>query len=287
MNALKVLLASVFFCFLGTGSAYTVQPADGLGGVVDEINLAVGRAINLEVSGSVLVVTMYAYNRAGAPTFYVGGAPLDSTNKAALTLSEAQGGTCLGCVPTSGRLLSTPGVVLFEFTSSTTGYVTLPGEPRKAIVKGAIAWPAAPSGLQGLWIFNYISNSSGFVFSDGLLLNRISAGTTNGSGLVFDSTISTACEYQVSGTAAGSVFCVRLLSTGAADKVVRVKWYGNLMDGLWNYNGLTTNNLFTARRLASESGNQTGIKREEKPLDSTERENALRDAIARASREAE
>ena len=286
MNAIKVLLASVFFCFLGTGSAYTVQPVDGLWGVVDEISLAVGRAINLEVSDNLLVVTMYAYNRAGAPTFYVGGAVLDSTNKAAVTLSEPQGGTCLGCAPTSGRLLSTPGVAVFEFTNSISGFVTLPGEARKAIVKGAIAWPAAPSGLLGLWVFNYIPIAATSVFSDVILLDRTVAGTSTGSGLVVDSPMTTGCEYQVSGAAAGVVLCVHLLSSGAVDRTVRIKWYGNLMDGFWNYNGLTTFNVFTARRLYSASGNQTDIKRKAEPVDTTERENALRDAIARASLEA-
>lgn len=287
MNAVKVLLASVFFCFVGTVSAFTVQPVDGLWGIVDEINLAVGRAINLEVTDNLLVVTMYAYNRVGAPTFYVGGATLDSTNKAAVTLSEPQGGTCLGCAPTSGRLLSTPGVAVFEFTNSISGFVTLPGEARKAIVKGAIAWPAAPSGLLGFWVFNYIPTTAASVFSDAILLDRIVAGSPTGTGLVVDSPMTTACEYQVSGAAAGAVLCVHLLSSGAVDRTARVKWYGNLMDGIWNYNGLATFNVFTARRLYSASGNQTDIKRKAESVDTTERENALRYAIARAARDAE
>ena len=120
-------------------SAFTVRPADGLWGIVPELNLSVGRAINLEVGGSTLIVTMYAYNAQRMPTFYVGGGTLTTSNSAAVALAEPAGGTCLGCNPTSGYALSLPGTAVFEFTSSTTGFVTLPGEARKPILKGLIS----------------------------------------------------------------------------------------------------------------------------------------------------
>ena len=141
----------VAFAFFLTATfqvnAFNIRPVDGLWSFDSELNLAVGRAVNLELSNGLLVVTMYTYNAQRAPTFYVGSGFLNANNVATGVFSEPQGGTCLGCVPSSGRLLSTPGSFTFEFTSSTTGYLTLPGEARKTITKGAISRATAPTGL--------------------------------------------------------------------------------------------------------------------------------------------
>jgi len=282
---LWVFLALVLYA--GRANAYTIQPVDGLWGITEEQNLAIGRAFNIEVSDAIVVITMYAYNASRAPTFYAAAGALDANNRVTATMSEPQGGTCLGCSVTNGRALSTPGVMSFEFTSSTTGFVTLPGEARKAIIKGTITRPAAPAGLLGTWIFNYITNSTAVVFSEAYRLNTIRAPGPYGRGLVTNTEFTVSCEYQTSGSLAGEVFCVRFLGSSATiERSMRLKWFGNLMDGAWYIAGnpAATPNSFAARRMFSISGNENDIKRgETEPLDVTERISAFRDALNSAA----
>ena len=131
------MIAILFSC---VSSAFTIKPADGIWGIVAEQNLAVGRAFVLETSAGITIVTFYNYNSAVAPTFYAGGGALSTANTVTVAFSEPTGGTSLAGTPRSGHLLSSPCTALFEFTSLTTGYVPLPGEPTKAIIKGALAW---------------------------------------------------------------------------------------------------------------------------------------------------
>ena len=255
--------AAVVICLSSSlAHAFDIRPMDGLWGVVAEQQLAIGRAMNLELGGSVLVLTMYAYNGQGAPTFYVGAGSLTTTNTASLSLSEPQGGTCLGCPITSGRLLSSPGTVTFEFTSSTTGFVTLPGESRKAIVKGLVTRSAAPEGLKGAWVFTYISGTTVFV-SDVVGLTTTSAPTTRGNGLVIDNTGRYGCEQQISGTYAGYILCLKLTASGVTDRFSIAKLWGNDLDGVWYYTVGGTAYLFTGKRLLDGASNQMTVKRTE------------------------
>lgn len=257
--AVALLGSLVSFC----ASAFTTLPQDGLWGINSEQSLAVGRAFVLETGSNVLVVTIYNYNAAGAPTFYVGGGPITANNTATISLSEPQGGTCLGCPITSGRLLSSPGNVVFEFTSSTTGFVTLPREGRKAISKGSF-FVAAPAGLFGGWAFSYLTTSTSVALADYALLSTTLAGTASGSGIAANSAGTIGCEYQVSGSLAGYVLCVKITTSGTTDKQVLVKWFGHHMDGIWLYSGLTTQYVFTARRILSGADQYT-VKREALP----------------------
>ncbi len=256
-------IAIGFFSLLvsQSASAFTTMPQDGIWGIDSERSLAVGRAFVLETAGPVTAVTFYNYNAAGGPTFYVGGGPLSVTNTVAVNFLEPRGGTCLGCVGTSGSLLSSPGAALFEFTSSTTGFVTLPRETRKAISKANLGFADAPSGLIGGWAFTYLTGPTSLALADYAQLTTVIPGTASGSGLVVNSTASIGCELQVSGSLAGYVFCIKALTSGGADKQMLVKWYGHHMDGVWQSPSSTTNNVFTARRIFAGS-DQYGVKRE-------------------------
>jgi len=67
---------------------------------------------------------------------------------------------------------------------------------------------------------------------------------------------------------------------------MRLKWFGNLMDGAWYIvgNPAAIPNSFAARRMFSISGNENDIKRgEAEPLDVTERISAFRDALNSAA----
>ncbi len=237
-----------------TAQAYTNLPVDGVWSITSEQSLAIGRAFVLETQGSITAVTFYNYNTAGAPTFYVGAGSLSAADTISLTFNEPRGGTCLGCSPTSGALLSTPGAALFEFTSATTGYVTLPREARKAIFKGNFAWPEAPSGLRGGWLFGYLTTATGYTSADFASLSIIGTATTNGNGLVMNAQGTIGCEYQITGSLQGNVVCVTLTSTGVADKGFMGKLWGNQFDGLWMYASLKVLHPFVARRFLSANG---------------------------------
>lgn len=261
----KRLVLVVFFLIAAFRvDAFGFKPVDGLWSFDSEINLAIGRAFNLELTGNLLVMTMYTYNAQRAPTFYVAAGPLDSSNRMVATMSEPQGGTCLGCVPTSGRLLSTPGAVQFEFTSSTTGFVTLPGEARKAVSKGTVAWPVAPRGLLGVWTMTYmiLANPSSIAVTDVVVLNTVMAGTSTGNGIVSDPTSTTFCELKTSGPLYGSVFCMRTLPNGAPDKNALTSWWGDQMDGAWKFASASATSApynFTAKRFYSATGDNLGL----------------------------
>ena len=189
MNRICRLVMGLFGLVVSQcATAFTIMPQDGIWGVDSETTLAVGRAFVLETAGPVTVVTFYNYNAAGAPTFYVGGGLLSTTNTVAVNFSEPRGGTCLGCVATSGSLLSSPGAALFEFTSSTTGFVTLPREARKAISKANLGFAAAPNGLIGGWAFTYLTGPTSQALADYVQLMTVIPGTATGSGIVSNST---------------------------------------------------------------------------------------------------
>ncbi len=242
-------------------AAYTVKPVNGLWAADSELSLSVGRAINIETGGDLVVVTFYNYTTNGAPTFYVGAGAITATNTANVSLSEPQGGTCLGCNPTSGSLRSSPGVAFFEFITPTSGFVTLPGEQRKAISKGLITRPAAPDGLMGLWVWARIAPSVQAAFGDYMLLSQRAAATSNGNGLVTSADGLFGCELQVRGNAAGQVLCLSITSAGSINYFALSKWFDADMDGLWQYStASTTVNVFTAKRLVDGHGNYETLK---------------------------
>lgn len=259
MSKLRHLFAIALLFVSSLTHGFTILPMDGLWGIVNEQQLAVGRAMNLEVGGGVLVVTMYAYNAQGAPTFYVGGAAISAANISAVTLSEPQGGTCLGCPLTSGRLLSTPGVATFEFTSSTTGFVTLPGETRKAILKGDITRPVAPDGLRGAWAFTYVVDGETQIADVPVLTQRFAA-TSTGNGIIATSNNLHSCELQTSGSRAGYVLCVKGKTNGTLERYSVAKIFGNRMDGNWYTTTGGPPSFFTAHRFIDGTANDLTVK---------------------------
>ena len=287
MKLLRHLFFVAFACLASLASAFTVLPTDGLWSVVSEQNLAIGRAFNLEMSDKLLVITMYAYNAQGAPTFYVGAAALNTANVASISLSEPQGGTCLGCTPTNGQLLSSPGLASFEFTTSTTGFVTLPGEARKAIAKGAISRPTGAESFRGTWAFSYVLDGT-LTVADTPSFTINLGSSLNGSGLMASADGKTGCELQTSGSLVGSVVCVKNTALTITDKAMLLKIFGNRMDGIWYYRDTPgTFYLFTAHRILDSASNSLILKRTPayEGLTNTEAD-AMRAAIqAEASRQ--
>ncbi len=284
MKLLRLLTVLALASLSSFVHAFTVLPVDGLWSVVSEQNLTVGRAFNVEMSDKLVVVTMYTYNAQGAPTFYVGASALSATNTAAIALSEPQGGTCLGCPPTSGRLLSSPGTATFEFTNSTTGFVTLPGEARKAISKGAITRPTGPDSFRGTWALSFIVDST-LTVGDAPSFTVNLAASSTGSGLMASADGKTGCEAQTSGSLVGSVLCVKVTSSTTTDKAMILKMFGDKMDGLWYYrSNLNVPYLFTSHRIANSDGSSLILKRAaSEPSASNADFDALRTAIREAA----
>lgn len=260
---IRIAIACSLLLFTASIHAFTIRPIDGLWGFDSESNLGIGRAFNIELQGDVLVAVMYAYNAQRAPTFYTVAGALDASNRMSGTLAEPTGGTCLGCTPQAGRVLATYGTVTFEFTSSTTGFATLPGEARKAISKGNFALPRIPSTLTGAWTFTYVLSSGTVALTDMTFFTSSLAGTAQGSGFAYDPTSRVGCEFQTSGTAAGYLLCVKLTSFGSTDRSMILKTWGDRMDGAWAYGTGASGNfyVFTGTRLVSGiSNNQVTIK---------------------------
>ena len=284
MKLLRLLTVLAVASLSSFVHAFTVLPVDGLWSVVSEQNLTVGRAFNVEMSDKLVVVTMYTYNAQGAPTFYVGASALSATNTAAIALSEPQGGTCLGCPPTSGRLLSSPGTATFEFTTSTTGFVTLPGEARKAISKGNITRPSGQDGFRGQWVFNYVIDPTLIVTDIPNFTIKLAA-TSSGTGVMASSDGKTGCELTNSGSLSGYVFCVKITASPFTDKEMLLKVFGNRMDGVWYYRDTPSKlYLFTAHRILDDANNPLILKRAPFSADLTSAESqALLDAISAAA----
>jgi hypothetical protein len=121
----KKLLAT--FALLAIGSAHAVTPKTGIWYSPAES----GRGYAIEVNGNTMVLAMYAYDSSGNPLWYLASGSL--TNNGAnfqSTLDKYAGGQCVTCDYTAPTLNGNDGVIAIQFTSDTSGVVTLPGGHR-------------------------------------------------------------------------------------------------------------------------------------------------------------
>lgn len=128
-------------------------PEDGLWAITAEIDGHPGRGFQLEVRNGVLVTTVYGYDSAGNPTFYLASGPL-TNGSSSQSLEYFHGGTTFGGPVHSATQAGSAGTATFAFTDSTHGTVTFPGESAQAIKKLDWADPVDQTGnqpLAGLW----------------------------------------------------------------------------------------------------------------------------------------
>ncbi len=231
----RVIVALVSACLATFSHAYTVKPVDGGWGINGEEVLAVGRGFNLETSNNTVIVTFYGYDASRSATFYVGGGTLGANNVAQVTLSEPRNGPCFGCAITSGSIAGSPGTITLEFTSSTTGFVSIPGEGRKAISKANMTWSTTAQDLYGVWLFNFFTapGSAGAVTAENIVLRQALAPTADGNGIATDASGRFACEQKIRGNIAGLTFCVGLNAANVIDRRMLFKRFGSQMDGDW------------------------------------------------------
>jgi len=87
-----------------------------------------GRGYVIEANGLTLVVSVYAYDQAGNPLWYLSTGTL--TNNGAdfqATLYKYSGGQCITCDYTPAVTNGDDGAIAIHFSSNTTGVLTLPG----------------------------------------------------------------------------------------------------------------------------------------------------------------
>jgi len=115
---------------LAMGSAQAVTPKTGIWWNPAES----GRGYALEVSANTLAVAMYAYDAEGNPLWYLAAGPLTNNGTSFQgTLDKYDGGQCITCDYTRPTLNGNDGVIAIQFTSDTSGVVSLPGGRRVSI----------------------------------------------------------------------------------------------------------------------------------------------------------
>jgi len=120
MKRILVLL----LLLLASTSASAISPKTGIWWNPNEG----GRGYTLEVNGLTMVFSVYAYDQAGNPLWYLATGTL--TNSGAdfqATLYRYSGGQCLGCDYTPAVPNGDDGSISITFSSNTAGVLTLPG----------------------------------------------------------------------------------------------------------------------------------------------------------------
>lgn len=282
-------------CLAVSSAAHAFMPQAGTWVVASELNGRPGRGFAIDMQNDILVMQMYAYEQNGQPTFYtatgtVAYVPVGAGSQDEFIIVDAKlgryvGGRYLGSGDMSGTESGSPGNVRLRFTSGTDGFITLPGEPEKAIKRYQFGYPATPQSLLGLWSF-ISAWDDGTVEYDTLELNRVAAGTASGNGMVVSADGRFSCEQQVVGADAGKVLCVKMRS-GTSGSAVRDYWmvYSvNQGEGSWsNVYDSNTGGLY-AQRLMTGNGKITGLLRQQ-PVDAAgqDGDDALRAALAAAA----
>lgn len=126
-------------------------PEEGLWAVSSEVDGNPGRGFQLEVRNNVAVATVYGYDEAGNPVFYLATGTLKNGGFSG-SLDTFSGGTTFGGATRSAAAAGSAGTVTFSFTDSTHGTVKFPGESSVAINKLDWSDPVYQNGpTSGLW----------------------------------------------------------------------------------------------------------------------------------------
>lgn len=234
---------------LSTAIAHAFTPQSGSWVIDDELDGKPGRGMTLDVQNTTMVMTMYAYETNGQPTFYV-GAGTYSNGAGSVTLQRYAGGVFLGSTsPMSATGTGSPGAVAFQFTSGTKGTMTLPGEPPKAITRYEFGYASFRDSLIGSWVFsvhNDTENGENRGASEIIFLGSAGHTFVGNSGLYIK------CDNPSTGTYAGYVACARTDNTGRLLKTYYFKVSGDIGEGFVEGDSNGTN--LYLRRLKKSLG---------------------------------
>lgn len=248
------LLAVSLLLFGGLSHAFA--PQAGTWVVAAELDGRPGRGLAIDVQNDVFVMQMYAYEANGEPTFYLASGKI-TNDQVAVPLVRYVGGRYLGSSALSGRESGTVGIVRFRFTSGATGFVTLPGEPEKAISRFNFGYPFSAPSLVGLW--SMLSLGSEGLSADAVQLTTNLGPTSTGNGLVATPDSLFGCEHQTSGSLAGTVLCVRINAQGQLLRTYNFVYVANDGEGYSLRTGSNTQQTMSVRRHTSPQGVGTGL----------------------------
>ena len=200
MKWLKSLIAiGALVC----GTAHAFAPQAGSWVITSEVNGLPGRGFMVDVQNGLFGMQMYAYESSGQPTFYLAVGPLVD-NAITTALHRYQGGRYFGSGPLSGTETASPGNVSVRFTSSTEGFMTLPGESEVAISRFEFGYTQGDANnLMGLWLYTGVGQSSANNRIDVVrLTTNTGPALDGGTGLVVNDNDTFGCE-QISPDATG------------------------------------------------------------------------------------
>lgn len=114
--------------------AASLVPETGLWAIDSERNGQPGRGFTLEAQNGTLVLTIFGYDSSGSDAFYQAAGPINGTSFTG-TLNYYRNGMSFGGLFKSANLAGSAGTVTINFTSSTLGTISLPGETAKSFSK--------------------------------------------------------------------------------------------------------------------------------------------------------
>lgn len=250
----KKLMAAALLC--SAGMAYAFMPQAGTWVVTSEVDGKPGRGLAMDVQNDTLLMQMYAYEASGQPTFYLAVGQV-SDSRTTTPLTRYTGGRHFGSGAQSGTAAGSPGNVSIRFTSGTTGFITFPNEPEKAISRFNFGYAAQPASLRGFWVFNSIGNEGAQTDVVELAATAGASNTGNGTMITRDGLFG--CEHQVSGNLAGDVLCVKVNAQGALQRAYILQYSVNDGEGYSQRSSTSTQQMLLVRRITTAQGVGTGL----------------------------
>ena len=251
---MKRLLVTVL-CLVSISTAFAFQPRTGHWWNPAES----GRGFNIDIQEGVLVLTAYGYQTGGAAQWYIASGPMtNSGHNFSGTLDKYQGGQCNSCSYV-GRptLVGNDGVITVVFASETAAAITFPGGRTTTIQPFNFAIGDPPQALLGEWIFVYDIIVGGSTFAERYNFTVVGGATTNGNGIVLDTTRFATCELQIGGPLPGYVFCADWTNS-RFDTVANIYQFRYGLDETYDGSWVSpiTSNMYKMKgfKIASKSG---------------------------------
>ncbi|MEO6422868.1 MAG: hypothetical protein ABIR84_09375 [Candidatus Nitrotoga sp.] len=243
-----------------SSSAWSFMPAAGMWGIDSEDNGKPGRGFQIEAENGIIVFTYFGYRPDGSSTFNYASGPIVN-NTFTASLLNLQGGTSLGGVHQDAAVIDPAGTVTINFTSGKHGFISLPGEPQRAISKRLFGYADGPDGLLGTWLFTMVIEQTPFSEVRNLSVN-VGKSTADGNGIVTTPSSNFACELQISGVLAGMVTCFNYPQVeGAQSYLLKVsgdKGYGLALFQI-SSTSLSVPQSGYGSRLTTKNGIKTGL----------------------------
>lgn len=253
------MLKKIIYVILSFGAtiAQAFAPQAGGWAVNAEFDGRPGRGMTIDVQNDTIALQVFAYESNGQATFYLGAGRLGSDGKANLSLMRYSGGRFFGSAPRSAQEIGGAGVAMVRFTSGVDGFITFPGESEKAISRFNFGYAAVPESLRGIWTLNSIGSEG--LQSDLVELVVNQGATTNGNGLVANTSDTFGCEHQLRGDLSGKVLCVKINSRGQLLRSYIFVYSVNEGEGFSSASATSTQQLLSIRRLTTPKGIGTGL----------------------------